>query len=477
MTCADRAPTVTWLSRSNGGIQSDALCRGWQALAGGGLRHVPVQPGILRPRMSRRFLISIFISDLLALLIALVVSMWLVFGAYGPIGLSVPQGETLWPFVVLMTVGAIVGSWVSRRAWGNTVPRPSYGRASGIVSFAAAFAAVGFVLTRVYWSRPLFALTVVLWLILAVAHRAVRRRRPWTERMVLVTAEEQLVNDIEHTPHADVVVLLDPREKVPESPVPDGVTLGIDLRSAMTNSMAGFVSSASIAGSRVRLFTSIYEEHTGRIPMVHLAEGWELSQPVQRSGYAPVKRLIDIIVTVVLAPIWLILGAVVWITVKIDSRGPAMYHQTRVGRNGRTFTLHKFRTMTNDAEEHGPQFAVVNDTRVTRVGKFLRKSRLDEIPQLWNVIRGDLSLVGPRPERPVFVEEFERTIPFYGSRHLIRPGVTGWAQVNYGYADDEAETVEKLTYDLYYVKHSTVWLDLHVLGMSVWTVVTGFGAR
>ncbi|MEA3510445.1 MAG: sugar transferase [Actinomycetota bacterium] len=427
--------------------------------------------------MSRRFLISIFLSDLVALSAALIASMWLVYGAYGPIGLSIPEGETLWPYLGLMTAGAVVGSWVSGRAWGNTVPRPSYGRASGIVGFTAAFVAIGLVLTRFYWSRPLFALTIVLWFVLAVGHRAIRRRRPWTEQMILVTDEKQMADDLRSAPHADVVALFDPGEEAPSSPVPAEVTLGVDVRSTLSESMARFVSSASIAGTRVRLFTSLYEEHTGRIPIVHLAEGWELSQPVHRSRYAPVKRLIDVVVTVLLLPIWLVLGAMVWIVVKVDSRGPAIYRQDRTGRNDRSFTLYKFRTMITNAEQDGPRFAAVNDARITRVGRFLRKSRFDEIPQLWNVIRGDLSLVGPRPERPVFVEDFERTIPFYGSRHLIRPGVTGWAQVNYGYADDEAETVEKLTYDLYYVKHSTVWLDLHILGMSIWTVITGFGAR
>ena len=113
----------------------------------------------------------------------------------------------------------------------------------------------------------------------------------------------------------------------------------------------------------------------------------------------------------------------------------------------------------------------------TGSGRVLRKTRMDEVPQLWNVLKGDLSLVGPRPERPIFVDEFSRTIPYYADRLLIRPGVTGWAQVNYGYADDEAETIEKLTYDLYYVKHSSLWFDVQILGKSVWTVFTGFGAR
>ena len=129
------------------------------------------------------------------------------------------------------------------------------------------------------------------------------------------------------------------------------------------------------------------------------------------------------------------------------------------------------------AETKGPAFAAPDDVRLTPVGKWLRRFRVDELPQLWNVLRGDLSLVGPRPEQVPFVRSFSQSIPFYSNRHLVRPGVTGWAQVNYGYADDEADTIDKLTYDLYYVKHMSPWLDLTVLGRSVWTVLSGFGAR
>lgn len=427
--------------------------------------------------MSRRFLLSIFLSDLACLGIALVASLWLVFGAYGPFGLTVPEGNSLWPFIGLMVGGAVLGSWVNRLAWGNAMPRPSYGRAAGIVGFAAAFTAIGLILTRAYWSRPFFAFVVIIWFILAVAHRAIRRRRPWTDQMVIVTIEQRLVEDIKGGGHADVLAVLGPRDTPPGSGLPTEATLVIDLRSVLSEDMARFASSASIAGTPVRAFSTVYEEHTGRIPMAHLAEGWELARPVARSSYAPFKRGLDVLVTLLLAPIWLLLGAIVWMVVKIDSSGAAIYRQERVGRNERPFTLYKFRTMIPHAEPDGPEFAKVNDPRITTVGRFLRKSRLDEIPQFWNVLRGDLALVGPRPERPAFVEQFEQSIPFYGSRHLIRPGVTGWAQVNYGYADDEADTVEKLTFDLYYVKHSTPWLDLHILGMSIWTVVTGFGAR
>jgi exopolysaccharide biosynthesis polyprenyl glycosylphosphotransferase len=378
---------------------------------------------------------------------------------------------------LLLFAGAVIGSYLSARSWANSAPRPLYGRAFGIVLFAASFTAIGLVVTRVYWSRPLFGWTVVIWFALVVIHRAIRRRRPWSESMVIITDEKQLAEDIRATPHATILSVLGPADEPPVAAVDMDVSLVVDLRSVLSEDMAQFVASSSIAGQPIRTLSHVYEEHTGRLPMVHLAEGWEVSQPVARSGYAPVKRVIDVVAVVLTLPVWILLGAIVWLVVKFDSRGPAIYSQERIGRNGRAFTLYKYRTMIPDAEPNGPAFARVGDPRLTRVGGVLRKTRLDEIPQLWNVFVGDLSLVGPRPERPLFVEQFERTIPFYSSRTLIRPGVTGWAQVNYGYADDEAETVEKLTYDLYYVKNSSVWLDLHILFKSVWTVSTGSGAR
>jgi exopolysaccharide biosynthesis polyprenyl glycosylphosphotransferase len=425
--------------------------------------------------MGNRVLRFIYVLDMAALAIAVAVASLVVFGTLRPWTAETPSA--VWPFLAMLVAGATLFSYVSARAWGRAAPRPNYGRAVGMVAFTAAFTAVGLVLTRVYWSRPTLAITLLVWLGLALTHRAVLRRRPWNERMIVVTREKQLAEDIANTQHADVLAVLEPGEQPPDHPVDEGVSVVVDLRAVLSEPLAQYVSSVSLAGYRVRSLSEVYEEHTGRIPMVHLAEGWELTQPVARSGYAPVKRVIDVTLAVLTAPIWLALGALIWAAVKLDSPGPALYHQLRMGRNGREFTLHKFRTMVQDAEPDGPRFASPGDPRITRVGRMLRLSRLDEVPQLWNVIRGDLSIVGPRPERPMFVEAYEATIPFYGSRLLIRPGVTGWAQVNYGYADDEADAVEKLTYDLYYVKHASVWLDLQILGMSVWTVLSGFGAR
>ena len=427
--------------------------------------------------MGSRFLRIIFFSDLISLAMAMGFATWLTFGGMLPEAEQVPAGASIWPFVGLMFTGALIGSYLSRLAWTNAAPRPSYGRALAIVVVAAGFTALGLIVTRAYWSRPLFLITTAVWLGLALTVRAVLRQRPWAEHMLIVTAEKQLAEDIRETPHADVLAVLDPAEQPASDPLPEDATLVVDLRAVLSDEMAQYVSSNNLAGFRTRPLVDVYEEHTGRIPMVHLAEGWELARPVARGGYAPVKRIIDIFAVMITAPLWLLLGAIVWGIVKIDTPGKAIYAQPRVGRNGKTFTLYKFRTMVADAEDEGPRFAKVDDPRITTTGRFLRKSRFDEIPQLWNVLRGDLTVVGPRPERPMFVERFEQVIPFYGSRTMVRPGVTGWAQVKYGYADDEADTVEKLTYDLYYIKHSSLWLDLQILGMSVWTVLSGFGAR
>jgi lipopolysaccharide/colanic/teichoic acid biosynthesis glycosyltransferase len=168
------------------------------------------------------------------------------------------------------------------------------------------------------------------------------------------------------------------------------------------------------------------------------------------------------------------------ILVKLDSPlDPIFYHQQRVGLNNATFTIHKFRTMRSDAEAAtGPVWSAGDsDPRITRVGRFLRKTRLDEIPQLWNVLLGDMSLIGPRPERPAFVEKLTEQIPFYGQRHVVKPGVTGWAQVRYTYGASVEDALEKMQYDLYYVKHMSLLFDLIIALETIKTVVLRRGAR
>jgi exopolysaccharide biosynthesis polyprenyl glycosylphosphotransferase len=189
------------------------------------------------------------------------------------------------------------------------------------------------------------------------------------------------------------------------------------------------------------------------------------------------KRAFDI----VLALTGVLLGApfmaLTAIAVRLESGSPVLYSQERVGENGRMFTLHKFRSMRHDAEQGTPIWATSQDERVTPVGRFIRITRLDELPQLWNVLRGDMSFVGPRPERPFFVAQLSRQMPFYEERHAVKPGLTGWAQVKYRYGASVEDALEKLRYDLYYVKHLSFFFDISILVDTAKVVLFAKGAR
>ena len=165
------------------------------------------------------------------------------------------------------------------------------------------------------------------------------------------------------------------------------------------------------------------------------------------------------------------------LAIKLESKGPVFYRQERVGFNGRLFNVVKFRSMRTDAEKDGPRFAAAKDDRVTRIGAFIRKVRIDELPQLFSVLNGDMSLVGPRPERPFFVDQLTREIPYYAVRQSVKPGVTGWAQVRYHYGASLEDSAEKLQYDLYYVKNHSLFLDLVILFETIGVVLMAKGAR
>jgi exopolysaccharide biosynthesis polyprenyl glycosylphosphotransferase len=197
----------------------------------------------------------------------------------------------------------------------------------------------------------------------------------------------------------------------------------------------------------------------------------------QRMISRVMKRLVDILVStgglLIMLPLFLLIAALI----KIDSSGPAMYRQTRVGLRGRPFLIWKFRSMRQDAEKSGPQWAQADDPRISRVGRWLRKTRIDEFPQLINVLKGEMSLVGPRPERPVFVQDLRKIIPYYDLRHTVRPGITGWAQVKFRYGASEEDAHMKLQYDLYYVKRLSFALDMRILVQTTQVMLAGEGAR
>jgi exopolysaccharide biosynthesis polyprenyl glycosylphosphotransferase len=203
----------------------------------------------------------------------------------------------------------------------------------------------------------------------------------------------------------------------------------------------------------------------------------DLLQMDGNPAYDVVKRVFDVTLVLLTLPLWLPACLLVGLAVKLDSPGPALFSQERVGHHGHSFRLWKFRSMRHESEAQTAQFAQQGDQRVTRVGRTIRRWRLDELPQFWNILVGDMSLIGPRPEQTRFVEEFAARIPAYPYRHLVRPGLTGWAQVLQGYASGEDETAVKLSYDLYYVAHYSVSLDLLIIYKTIRIVLSGFGSR
>ena len=236
---------------------------------------------------------------------------------------------------------------------------------------------------------------------------------------------------------------------------------------------------AKLSGVRVEDATTTYERLTGKILIDDLKPSWLIFSDGFHASRATraIKRMLDLALAIVGLIFAAPLMALTALAVAIESRGPILYRQERVGEHGRVFTLCKFRSMRTDAEQGTPVWATTGDERVTRVGRFIRTTRLDELPQLWNVVRGDMSFVGPRPERPFFVHQLAAAIPFYMERHVVKPGITGWAQVKYQYGSSIEDAMEKLRYDLYYIKHMSIFFDLTIVLDTVKVILFGKGAK
>lgn len=254
----------------------------------------------------------------------------------------------------------------------------------------------------------------------------------------------------------------------------DGVVF--DQNATSDDGPAQPISTLRLARIRVYTVEQIAELLSGRKMIVpHDARAlWDLQVS---PSYDLVKRALDFTVCAVSLPLWMPLCLVIGLAIRCDSPGPMLFSQIRIGRDGQSFRLWKLRSMRHQPQDDSARFARTDDARITRLGRLLRRSRLDELPQLWNVLCGHMSLIGPRPEQQAFVEEFTRRIPAYGYRHLVRPGLTGWAQVQQGYAGSEEETTTKLSYDLYYLAHYSIALDLLIAYKTVRIVATGFGSR
>jgi sugar transferase (PEP-CTERM system associated) len=235
-----------------------------------------------------------------------------------------------------------------------------------------------------------------------------------------------------------------------------------------------------VAGIEIMDGTSFYEALSGKLMVSLLNPGWLIfaegfSKNIFSNG---LKRIEDIIFSIILLIVFSPVILITIVLIKLESKGPIFYSQERLGKRKKPYQVYKFRSMVQDAEKHtGPVFAQKGDSRVTRVGTFIRKWRVDEIPQLINVLRGTMSLVGPRPERQHFVDKLEEKIPFYSERFSVKPGLTGWAQVCYGYGDSDEDAEKKLDYELFYVKNRSIFMDMVIIFRTVRTVLFGVGAR
>jgi exopolysaccharide biosynthesis polyprenyl glycosylphosphotransferase len=231
-------------------------------------------------------------------------------------------------------------------------------------------------------------------------------------------------------------------------------------------------------GVRVRTMPEIYERLTGRVPVEEAERDISVILPGDQGpahrAYAGLRRLFDIVAALLGCLLLAPLIPIVWLANRITSPGDLFYRHERVGKGGKSFQIVKFRSMVMNADKTDDAFALWtadDDPRITPIGRFIRKTRIDELPQLWNVLKGDMSMIGPRPESIEVVRELERAIPYYRARHAVKPGLTGWAQVRYGYGNSIEDALAKLQYDLHYIKHQGPYLDLHILAQTVQVVL------
>jgi lipopolysaccharide/colanic/teichoic acid biosynthesis glycosyltransferase len=275
-------------------------------------------------------------------------------------------------------------------------------------------------------------------------------------------------------PDVEWIMLREPRLPA------DGATVLIaDLRADLGDQWERLIAEAALAGHPVYHFKQVQESVTGRVEIEHLSEN-SFGSLIPNHSYHKIKRLIDLALTLLLLPLLIVPGLVIALLVRLESPGPAFFRQRRRGYRGGEFTVIKYRTMVHGSGESGAKDEAITrhaDSRITRIGRFLRRTRIDEMPQIWNILRGEMSWIGPRPEALSLSEWYQSELAFYSYRHIVRPGITGWAQVNQGHVAELGEVLEKLHFDFYYIKNFSAWLDLLILGRTIAIVFSGFGAK
>ena len=291
--------------------------------------------------------------------------------------------------------------------------------------------------------------------------------------------KNRVLDSIQHFQEYQYIDFTGAKEEFPKFVQENNISLIILCREKLASSEIREILAMKLKGVEVKSYFDYMIENEGKIEVEFITEEWLLQAygfKILRSQIQNnIKRVFDIIMAIIIGVMTLPVMAVAAIIVRLESPGPIIYSQDRVGENGKEFKVHKFRSMRNDAEKDGAKWAQVNDPRVTKFGNFMRKTRIDELPQLINVLKGEMSFIGPRPERMVFIKELEKEIPYYNLRHMVKPGLTGWAHVMYPYGASVEDARRKLEYDLYYIKHHSLYLDLMIMFMTFKTVVFGKG--
>ncbi|MBI3671806.1 sugar transferase [Candidatus Azambacteria bacterium] len=429
--------------------------------------------------------IILIFGDLLILYISLYLTLLL---RYGSSFDSFIWQDHFLPFTIVYTVWIFI--FYLAGLYNQNIAKNNYKFYSILLKAVAvgAFAAIGiFYLTTSFLISPKtnLAIDIGIFLILFAlwrqAYNRIIRSSALTNRILFIGENAEvnsmikILNENPQLGYKILGVLSGSEENIKNIIEKEKVNVVVHAKDAKSEqNLAGLLYSLLPLGITVYDLPKFYSEITRKIPVSIIGRTWFLENllEVEKGIYEITKRGSDILFAFILGIITLPFFPFIIIAINLNSKGGAFYTQTRVGKNGKIFKLLKFRTMVEDAEKQGAQWTKENDSRITKIGNILRKTRIDELPQLWNVIKGDISFIGPRPERPEFVATLEKEIPHYQIRHLVRPGLTGWAQINQPLGSASVkDSTEKLQYDLYYIKNRSLVLDLDILAKTIMVVL------